>query len=55
MEKIKQEFEHDYNLAINFYNNGDIVSFLRNLRPAIENFCRIVVLICLDKRLPKKF
>lgn len=43
MEKIKQEFKHDYNLAINFYNNGDIVSFLRNLRPAIEYFCRIVV------------
>lgn len=54
MEKIKQEFEHDYNLAINFYNNGDIVSFLRNLRPAIENFCRIVVYDLLGQEVAKE-
>ena len=43
MEELKQEFKHDYNEAIHQYNNGDSVNFFRNIRPAIEKFCRLVV------------
>lgn len=43
MENIKKQFAHDYNEAIENYNNGDCILFFRNIRPAIENFCKIVI------------
>ena len=43
MEKIKQRFAHDYNEAIDNYNSGDCVLFFRNIRPAIETFCKLVI------------
>ena len=43
MENIKQRLKRDYNEAIEKYNNGDCVGFFRNIRPAIEAFCKLVV------------
>lgn len=54
MEELKQKFAHDYNEAIENYNNGDCVLFFRNIRPAIESFCRIVIYDLLGKDLATK-
>ncbi len=43
MDNKKKDFEHDYNEAIDNYNNGDCVLFFRNFRPAIESFCKLVI------------
>ncbi len=48
MEKIKQRFAHDYNEAIDNYNSGDCVLFFRNIRPAIETFCKLVIFDLVD-------
>lgn len=54
MEAIKQSFAHDYNEAIENYNNGDCILFFRNIRPAIESFCRIVIYDLLGNDLAAK-
>ncbi len=43
LDRIKDRFSHDYNEAIDNYNNGDCVLFFRNIRPAIESFCKLVI------------
>lgn len=54
MEDIKKQFTHDYNEAIENYNNGDCILFFRNIRPAIENFCKIVIYDLLGEELAAK-
>lgn len=43
MEKIKNSFIHDYNLAVDCFNKKDYTSFFRNVRPAIELLCKLVI------------
>lgn len=43
MEKIKESLKHDYNLAVDCFNNKDYISFFRNVRPAIEWMCRLFI------------
>jgi hypothetical protein len=54
MENIKQQFAHDYNEAIEKFNNGDCILFFRNIRPAIENFCKLVIYDLLGEELSEK-
>lgn len=54
MEDIKQSFQHDYNEAIDNYNSGDCILFFRNIRPAIENFCRLVIYDLVEKQLAEE-
>lgn len=54
MKELKQKFAHDYNEAIENYNNGDCILFFRNIRPAIEYFCRIVINDLLGQELAAK-
>lgn len=49
MDNIKESFKHDYNEAIENYNGGDYVLFFRNMRPAIEGFCKLVIYDLVDK------
>lgn len=43
METIKNSFKHDYNLAVDCFNKKDYTSFFRNIRPAIELLCKLVI------------
>lgn len=43
MEKIKNSLKHDYNLAVDCFNNKDYISFFRNVRPAIEWMCKLFI------------
>ena len=43
MESIKNSLKHDYNLAVDCFNNKDYISFFRNVRPAIEWMCRLFI------------
>lgn len=43
MESIKNGFKHDYNLAVDCFNKKDYTSFFRNIRPAIELLCKLVI------------
>ena len=43
MESIKKSFKHDYNLAVDCFNKKDYTSFFRNVRPAIELLCKLVI------------
>ena len=36
MEQIKENFKHDFNLAVKSFNEKDYKSFFRNIRPAME-------------------
>lgn len=47
-EKLNKAFERDYKEAISKYGQGNYVLFLRNLRPALEWLCKIVVFDVLD-------
>lgn len=42
IEKIKTAFEHDYKGAVAGFGNGDYVSFLRNMRVALEWLCKLI-------------
>ena len=42
-DSVKNAFEHDYKEAIRNYNASYYVLFLRNMRPAIERLCKIIV------------
>jgi hypothetical protein len=43
MEIIKNSLKHDYNLAVDCFNNKDYISFFRNVRPAIEWICKLFI------------
>ena len=43
MESIKNSLKHDYNLAVDCFNRSDYVSFFRNIRPAIEWICKLII------------
>lgn len=55
MEDIKIRFQHDYNEAIDNYNSGDCVLFFRNIRPAIETFCQLVIFDLVDTVLRRNY
>ncbi len=50
MESIKNSLKHDYNLAVDCFNNKDYISFFRNIRPAIEWMCRLFIRDVLEKQ-----
>lgn len=43
MEGIKQYLEHDYNIAVDAFNKRDYRGFFRNIRPAIELLCKLLI------------
>lgn len=43
MDTIKNSLKHDYNLAVDCFNKKDYVSFFRNIRPAIEWMCKLLI------------
>lgn len=42
-QELITEFERDYSNAISFYKENDLIHFNRDIRPAIENFCRLLI------------
>ena len=50
MELIKNSLKHDYNLAVDCFNNKDYISFFRNVRPAIEWMCRLFIRDVIGKK-----
>lgn len=50
MEIIKNSLKHDYNLAVDCFNNKDYISFFRNVRPAIEWMCRLFIRDVIGKK-----
>lgn len=48
---IKIRFARSYNEAIMKYNGGDCDFFFRNIRPAIEAFCKLVIYDLVDQQL----
>lgn len=54
MENTKQRLKRDYNEAIEKYNSGELVGFFRNIRPAIEAFCKLVVYDLVDLQLAEQ-
>ena len=43
MEEIKQYLKHDYDVAVDAFNKGDYRGFFRNIRPAIELLCKLLI------------
>lgn len=43
MEKIKQYLKNDYNTAVDAFNERDYRGFFRNIRPAIELLCKLLI------------
>lgn len=43
MEAIKNSLTRDYNFAVDSFNKKDYVSFFRNIRPAIESLCKLII------------
>ncbi len=43
MDSILKGLKHDFNLAVENYNIQDYVGFFRNIRPAIELFCKLII------------
>lgn len=50
MESLKNSLKHDYNLAVDSFNDKDYISFFRNIRPAIEWMCRLLIRDILGKQ-----
>lgn len=44
MEELQETLKEDYQRARNSWERKDYVEFLRNLRPAVENLCRIIIM-----------
>lgn len=44
MEELQSKFKDDYQRVKNSWEREDYVEFLRNLRPALEGLCRIVIM-----------
>lgn len=42
IDRLKTAFEHDYKESVAKFGSGDYVSFLRNMRPAMEWLCKII-------------
>lgn len=40
---MNNNFQHDYNLAVDSFNKKDYISFFRNIRPAIELLCKLII------------
>ena len=51
MESIKESLKHDYNLAVDCFNNKDYISFFRNVRPAIEWICKLFIRDVVGKKI----
>lgn len=43
MEQTKESLRHDYNIAVESYNEADFSSFFRNVRPAIEYLSQFLI------------
>lgn len=43
LQELKDEFKRDYSSAISLYKENDLIHFNRDIRPAIENFCRLLI------------
>lgn len=43
MEDIKQYLKHDYDIAVDAFNKRDYRGFFRNIRPAIELLCKLLI------------
>lgn len=43
MEDIKQYLKHDYEVAVDSFNKRDYRGFFRNIRPAIELLCKLLI------------
>ena len=43
MEEIKQYLKHDYDIAVDAFNKRDYRGFFRNIRPAIELLCKLLI------------
>ena len=43
MEEIKQYLKNDYNTAVDAFNERDYRGFFRNIRPAIELLCKLLI------------
>lgn len=43
MEEIKEYLKHDYDIAVDAFNKKDYRGFFRNIRPAIELLCKLLI------------
>ena len=43
MEEIKKFLKHDYDIAVDAFNKKDYRGFFRNIRPAIELLCKLLI------------
>lgn len=43
MKEIKEYLKHDYNIAVDAFNKKDYRGFFRNIRPAIELICKLLI------------
>lgn len=43
LQELKNEFMWDYSSAVSFYNEDDLIHFYRDIRPAIENFSKLIL------------
>ena len=43
MEDIKNLLKHDYDIAVDAFNKKDYRGFFRNIRPAIELLCKLLI------------
>ena len=43
MEEIKDYLKHDYDIAVDAFNKKDYRGFFRNIRPAIELLCKLLI------------
>jgi len=43
MEEIKRYLKHDYDIAVDAFNKRDYRGFFRNIRPAIELLCKLLI------------
>ena len=43
LQELKNEFMRDYSSAVSFYDAKDLIHFYRDIRPAIENFGKLIL------------
>lgn len=43
LQELKDDFKHDYSSAISLYKENDLIHFNRDIRPAIEKLCRLLI------------
>lgn len=48
MEQTKENFKHDFNLAVKSFNEADYSSFFRNIRPSIELLSQYLIFDFMD-------